>query len=499
MRKIIFIILFLVMAICAYGGYISKSDTVELMAETMYLDGKMGVTDSISVKVLHGGSVVYDSIFTSADGWCYSVSTPDGNALVFSAPFDSIDGGNGDGCYKIITWAIYGSSELRTPGESGCYRVGSPNVNIASVDADAIEAGDFDTGAINADALATDAINEIEDAVHANANDYKADVSGLSTFDASSDSVMTKNPNAYKADVSGLSTFDATSDSVMTKNPDAYKADISGLSTFDPAIDLVNIDTSDCTIIADSVKTYVGVDSSRTALGDSLRTALGDSCTGGGSGSDTTAIKQMMNNNYWGWHVAYNSTFPYGSIGDSLFDPGPSFISKIDSALASIGYDGSYDLHTKIDNLSLSGGGTEPETLVVGYTQEGFFYPIEGARVTVRTIDGTTTKVPGLRTDVNGRRILELDPDSFYVALTANNYVQKIDTLIVETGGGKDTLYMSPFDPGQPADPSLCRVYGWVYDISGDNLSGIEVTAEIPRDYHPVKYSGIVITPFSRS
>ena len=144
MRKIIFIILFFVMTDCLHGGgYISKSDTVELMAETMYLDGKMGVTDSIEVKVLHGGSVVYDSIFTSADGWCYSISTPNGNALVFSAPFDSIDGGNDDGYYKIVTWAIYGSSELRTPGESGCYRVGSPNVNIEKIQDDTTPVGNM--------------------------------------------------------------------------------------------------------------------------------------------------------------------------------------------------------------------------------------------------------------------------------------------------------------------------------------------------------------------
>ena len=492
MKKIL--IIFLLMTVGALADNISPSDTVTLVGRTLLSDGGNAQPDSIRIMVYRAGSQVYDAWFETNDAECYSTD----NALVFFDAFSDIDGEGGDGHYTVEVGAYGGGENIYTYWYYD-FTIGGLDVNVSSVDADAIEAGDFDTGAIDADALATDAVNEIEDAVHANANDYKADVSGLSTFDASSDSVMTKNPNAYKADVSGLSTFDATSDSVMTKNPDAYKADISGLSTFDPAIDLVNIDTSDCTIIADSVKTYVGVDSSRTALGDSLRTALGDSCTGGGSGSDTTAIKQMMNNNYWGWHVAYNSTFPYGSIGDSLFDPGPSFISKIDSALASIGYDGSSDLHTKIDNLSLSGGGTEPETLVVGYTQEGFFYPIEGARVTVRTIDGTTTKVPGLRTDVNGRRILELDPDSFYVALTANNYVQKIDTLIVETGGGKDTLYMSPFDPGQPADPSLCRVYGWVYDISGDNLSGIEVTAEIPRDYHPVKYSGIVITPFSRS
>ena len=58
---------------------------------------------------------------------------------------------------------------------------------------------------------------------------------------------------------------------------------------------------------------------------------------------------------------------------------------------------------------------------------------------------------------------------------------------------------MTQFDPGSPENLDLCRVYGWVYDISGDSLSGIEITAEIPRSYHPVKHGNVVITPFSTS
>ncbi len=41
----------------------------------------------------------------------------------------------------------------------------SPDVNVASVDADAIEAGDFATGAIDADALASDAASEVSSAI----------------------------------------------------------------------------------------------------------------------------------------------------------------------------------------------------------------------------------------------------------------------------------------------------------------------------------------------
>ncbi len=163
----------------------------------------------------------------------------------------------------------------------------------------------------------------------------------------------------------------------------------------------------------------------------------------------------------------------------------------------SVGIDGVNSLHTKIDNLTLSGGGTEPETLIVVNSADTTL--IQGARVTLRTIDQSTVKVNGLSTDLNGKLILDLDPDSFFAAVFANNYNPLLDTLAVLQGGGVDTLWLTSFDPGNPPSPDLCRVFGWVYDISGNPLGNVEVTAEIPAEYHPVKYSNVIITPFRKT
>ncbi len=147
--------------------------------------------------------------------------------------------------------------------------------------------------------------------------------------------------------------------------------------------------------------------------------------------------------------------------------------------------------------ISTQGGGTEAETLFVFDSDTT---AIEGVSVTVRNLDQTSTKVPGRRTDSSGSLFLELDPDSFVVALHANNYFQPdLDTIAVATGGGTDTLWMSRFDPGNPPLADLCRVYGWVYDITGDSLEGVIVTSEIPPEFHPVKYSNIIITPFKKT
>ncbi len=252
------------MTVGALADNISPSDTVTLVGRTLLSDGGNAQPDSIRIMVYRAGSQVYDTWFNSSDAECYSTD----NALVFFDAFSDIDGTGGDGHYTVEVGAYGGGEDIYTYWYYD-FTIGGLDVNVSSVDADAIEAGDFDTGAIDADALATDAVNEIEDAVHANANDYKADVSGLSTFDASSDSVMTKNPNAYKADVSGLSTFDATSDSVMTKNPNAYKADVSGLSTFDHTTDkvtLVDSSAGDISYIANNQDDYKATTSDLTGL-----------------------------------------------------------------------------------------------------------------------------------------------------------------------------------------------------------------------------------------
>lgn len=143
------------------------------------------------------------------------------------------------------------------------------------------------------------------------------------------------------------------------------------------------------------------------------------------------------------------------------------------------------------------GGGTEPETLIAFSVEDSS--RIQGARISVRSLDQSTLKVSGLVTDSNGKLLLALDPDSFWVEITANSFNQTLDTIIVTEGGGTDSLFMGRFDTGVPPEPGLCRVYGWVYDISGDSLSGVTITAEISREYHPVRYGNAVITPFSLS
>jgi len=203
--------------------------------------------------------------------------------------------------------------------------------------------------------------------------------------------------------------------------------------------------------------------------------------------ADAAFDSAKFSDDYWS---AVSNTGGSASVPDSV-------AARIDSILASLGYDASTSAHEKIDNLTLSGGGSEPETLIAVSSTDSTL--IEGASIVVRTLDQSTVKVDGLCTDQNGRLILELDADSFFVALTHNNYTQTLDTIAVQSGGGTDTLWMTEFDPGQPSSPDLCRVYGWIYDISGNAVERASVTTEIPSEFHPVKYNGVIITPFRKT
>jgi hypothetical protein len=194
-----------------------------------------------------------------------------------------------------------------------------------------------------------------------------------------------------------------------------------------------------------------------------------------------------------GWY--YVSEHPIESllvVSDTAYIRALDRLKKVYDFTDGNGVDG---IDADIAGLSISGGGSEACTLLV---KQNGISPIQGARIVIRSLDQTATRVPGLSTDINGRRIVELDMASYFISVTANNYVSIYDTLDVH----RDSVWqlsMTPFDPGNPPSPELCRVYGWVYDISGNDLAGATISAEIPSDYQPVKYGNIVITPFKRS
>ena len=132
--------------------------------------------------------------------------------------------------------------------------------NPGEVDANAVSGGSSGGGGATAAEVYTYfTAGSREDA-------FKADVSGLSTFDPDSQTVTTDTDsrNASKANVSGLSTFDPATQTVTTDTAsrEASKANVSGLATssdisalnnFDASSEDVTISTAQAQAIADEI------------------------------------------------------------------------------------------------------------------------------------------------------------------------------------------------------------------------------------------------------
>lgn len=469
----------------ARGSLIIKpADQVTISGVSLDSSGFDLTPDSVRILVYRDGLEQHDAWYNQADSQCWSVN----GRLVFSDLFGDIDSSGGPGIYEVM--AGFYAKALYT-WKTLWIQTGLP------VAADLVS--------IEADSSAADSLKGLLDGAGATltvSNNLNSNIAAIAGDAAAADSLRQSVIDGYRATLAGrvdsiLITLGYSPTSIQTKLGDFSGAGIDNLK------DALG------QLASDLPAAFWGVDfDSAGAVAGSIGDSLSRAGYVRGSISELdsndvylavlsalqadTAVVDTGSGSYA--HATIGGA-PGGSceIPDSLL----GIVSKIDSTLKSLGYDGLNNLHDKVDGLSLSGGGSEPETLIVLAAHDSTL--IQAARVTIRTIDQSTTRVDGLMTDVNGQLILELDPDSFFVAINANNFEQIKDTILIAAGGGTDSLWLQLFSPGAPVGPELCRVYGWIYDIGGESPVGIEVTAEIPRQYHPVEYEDVIITPFSKS
>lgn len=232
----------------------------EIFAEVQNIDGWNPITDSDSLVV--DLSTLASATVGLADS-AITVAKIKSNAITASGiATDAI------GFMEIASGAI-GADEIATGA------IGAPE--IAS---DAIGADEIATNAIGSLELASTAAAEIEDSIHAQAADYKADLTAaqdsLNVLTAALKQV--RDSLQYLVTATGFSTFNPASDSVIVDvsaadaglipaiedtihaNAADYKS--TGTSTFDPTTDSVIIDVSSNLVYADTVANRVKEDSS---------------------------------------------------------------------------------------------------------------------------------------------------------------------------------------------------------------------------------------------
>jgi len=118
---------------------------------------------------------------------------------------------------------------------------------------------------------------------------------------------------------------------------------------------------------------------------------------------------------------------------------------------------------------------------------------VPGAGISIRNLDQTALIAVGF-TDVSGTAAFNLDNENYLVVTSSPGYIfESFDTIIV-AGGGVDTALGYRFDPGAPEDPSLCRVYGYLYDINGNPENNAIVSGWLPLGVSCL--GQIIVSPF---
>ncbi|MBU0982940.1 MAG: hypothetical protein KKA42_03655 [candidate division Zixibacteria bacterium] len=142
---------------------------------------------------------------------------------------------------------------------------------------------------------------------------------------------------------------------------------------------------------------------------------------------------------------------------------------------------------------SVTPGGSGAYTITLTAFDSVNQQSVPGVCLAVRSLDQQYLWAAA-RTGVDGSVGVNLESDSFLVIATATAYsFVPYDTLVV-FADAVDTVFGTWLDPGTPTSPSLCRVYGYLVDVTGLPESGVDVEAHLPRGV--TRTDGRVISPY---
>ena len=143
-----------------------------------------------------------------------------------------------------------------------------------------------------------------------------------------------------------------------------------------------------------------------------------------------------------------------------------------------------------------SGAGSGANSVVIRCKQSSDSSNIALAQIQV--LDSTENSTVGLLTsDSQGRGFFALDNGTYCVRIYKPGWQFTVPETLKVSGDEDTTFYAFAFDPGSPPQPSLCRVYGWIYDINNQEVVGAKIEAGIKTI--PLRYQNIIISPYYKS
>jgi len=147
------------------------------------------------------------------------------------------------------------------------------------------------------------------------------------------------------------------------------------------------------------------------------------------------------------------------------------------------------NLDAKISGIG-AGSGVYSYSLVTFNT--GLQQVIPSVSVAIRNLGQTALLAVGV-TNSSGAVSFNLDAGKYLAVARAPGYLFECHDTITVGGDAADTVFGALFDPGVPAGPQLCRVYGHLYDLSGNPRQGTTVSAALPSGV--VRFDGVIVSP----
>jgi len=143
-----------------------------------------------------------------------------------------------------------------------------------------------------------------------------------------------------------------------------------------------------------------------------------------------------------------------------------------------------------------TGEGTGASQVTITTKQTSDSAEVCGVQVQVLNLSQTST-LGLLSTNSSGKATFALDNDTLLVRMYKPGWIFNVPETL-KVSGSTDTVYFADlFDPGSPPSADLCRVYGWIRDIQNLPLSGAKIEAAVKTV--PLKYQGVIISPYFRS
>jgi len=468
---------------------VSGEDSVAVAFRNLDSLGQgIGGLDTTHVLVLSGaGEVVFSETITGLGGRVEQHASGSDTSFCWSAQVSDIDGDGAPGVYTVVVSALSDQTGgwLRSPV--------TQRFQLVGWEFDAM--GDSTGAAARGSAQALDSLGKTLDQLYTAVDSLQA---VLDTLQAGFGSQVLHDVNLARisGDPVAADALEAILDGTGGGSLTLSHVDITPL--FGPAVRVVSNDTgivvytsAEAPAICAHAEGSGLVVSGGAGFGDIVADLKGSVDTVLGE-PDSLAL------------AANDKQVLAGLVADSVLTDSGSYQgagAPIDSADIArwvwntpqanheeVGSFGDY-LDAEISGLSM-GSGIYAVAIQVLDSSTG--QPVPGVDLAVRNLQQTALLAVG-RTDSDGRVGFNLDAGSLVTIARAAGYLfHGCDTTVV-VGGGTDTIYGLTFDPGLPTSPSLCRVYGLVYDVNGYPLGGVSVTASLPAGVS--RAGSIVVSP----